>query len=115
MRKVKANSFETCKTTETDDNDGVNRVGFRCTMENYNYKVYVLVWFFIVWISGVFVTVRSSPVVDEDNKGFRYEEYLIEHEISSAQAKKALMAINFTTGKLNKKLRVYKMGIIGKS
>lgn len=67
-------------------------------MGSTGFQVCVLAWFFI-WISGVFVTVETSPVVDEDNKGFRYEEYLIEHEISSAQAKKALMAINFTTGR----------------
>lgn len=70
-------------------------------MGSTGFKVRMLVWLFIIWIvSGVFVTVESSPVVDQDNKGFRYEEYLIEHEISSAQAKKALMAINFTTGRL---------------
>lgn len=51
---------------------------------------------------GEFLTVvETTPVVDDnDNKGFRYEEYLIEHEISSMQAKKALMAMNFTKGKV---------------
>lgn len=66
-------------------------------MGSTGFKACVLVLFFI-WFSGEFVTVKASPVVD-DNKGFRYEEYLIEHEISSTQAKDALKAMNFTTGK----------------
>lgn len=65
-------------------------------MGSTGFELCALAWVFL-WISGEFVTVETSPVVD-DNKGFRYEEYLIEHEISSAQAKNALMAMNFTTG-----------------
>lgn len=69
------------------------------------FKVAVLVWFFM-WSYGEFVTVKASPVVD-DNKGFRYEEYLIEHEISSTQAKDALKAMNFTTGRQDKNISSY--------
>lgn len=61
-------------------------------------EVCVLAWFVVE-----FVTVGATPIVEDNGKGFRYEEYLIEHEISSAQAKKALTAMNFTTGMSQKK------------
>lgn len=34
-----------------------------------------------------------------DREGLKYEEYLIEHEISSAQAKNAVLAIDLRRGK----------------
>lgn len=46
--------------------------------------------------TGVF----ASPAVDGgEGKGFRYEEYQIEHEISSAQARNSAKAIDLSRGK----------------
>lgn len=48
--------------------------------------------FYVIIGKGYF----SLPVYEHD-KGVRYEEYLVEHEISSLQAKNVALAFNFDT------------------
>lgn len=59
-------------------------------------------WTLLGYAVACFVlAVHASPVVDngDDRKGFRYEEYQIEHEVSSAQAKNSAQAIDLSRGK----------------
>ena len=39
-----------------------------------------------------------SPIIEYD-KGLRYEEYIVEHEISAGQAKNAALSIDLNSGK----------------
>lgn len=41
----------------------------------------------------------STPIIEHD-KGVRYEEYLVEHEISEGEAKNQTLLIDINTGKL---------------
>lgn len=45
-------------------------------------------------------TEKGSPIpIVEYDKGLRYEEYIVEHEISASQAKNAALAIDLSSGK----------------
>lgn len=54
---------------------------------------YAVAYFFYLTCGSM-----ATPVVD-DSKELKYEEYVIEHEVSTAQARNAVMSIDLRRGK----------------